>query len=490
MNQMAVMKKSGIAPADIVAIVGGGFAGAAVAFHLARAGQPSVVIEPRPVLGGGLAYSTADPSHRINVPAARMSLVPDEPDHFVRWLARTGALRSDAQALRPNGDAYPRRAVFGRYVAEHLAPFRRTGLVRHVEALACRIRRLDDRAGWRIEPSSGEAVEAGRLVLAATHPLPALPRALGALHDSDALVGNPYAAGALERIGRNASVLILGSGLTAADMVASLDAAGHRGPITMLSRRGLRSRGHAPRPAEPFGDFSSEPARDVPALLASIRTALANARAEGLSWHPVFDALRNQGSAIWAALPPAERARLVSRLRPFWDVHRFRIAPQVEAVLDGRVANGTLRQEAGRVLSAAPAPGGRIAITWRPRGRALEEAATFDAVINTTGPAHGEALARNPALRSLAAAGFIGPDPYGLGIATSLCSRAIDAANAPVPDLFVAGPLARGTFGELMGLPEVSRHAEAVAAEILASLADPAIAPIAEPARASAADAL
>ncbi|RWL36256.1 MAG: hydroxyacylglutathione hydrolase, partial [Mesorhizobium sp.] len=81
----------------------------------------------------------------------------------------------------------------------------------------------------------------------------------------------------------------------------------------------------------------------------------------------------------------------------------------------------------------------------------------FDAVINTTGPAHGKILRTNPALRSLGDAGLIRIDSHGLGIATGRDSRAVGPDGEPVPGLFIAGPLARGTFGELMGLPEVAR---------------------------------
>lgn len=168
---------------------------------------------------------------------------------------------------------------------------------------------------------------------------------------------------------------------------------------------------------------------------------------------------------LWSALSPPERARLVRQLRVFWDVHRFRIAPQVASVLDRRHAAGTFDTIAARLV-ASNDEDGSLAVSFRRRGQTRIETTRFDAVINTTGPAHGQALQLNPALSSLAKAGLIRVDQYGLGIETSLDSRAVGSDGKAVAALFVAGPLARATFGELMGLPEVARHAQTVAAEI------------------------
>jgi uncharacterized NAD(P)/FAD-binding protein YdhS len=458
-----------------VAIIGGGFSGAAVAWHLAQAHRPErlsiSVIEPRPALGGGLAYSSEEPAHRVNVPAIRMSMAPDDPQHFARWLAGSGEIESDTDALWQNGDIYPRRRVFGRYVAEHLAPYLASGAVRHVEGAATGVRRDGDGLGWTVQTSAGP-VAADIVILAATHPQPGIPNALESLAEAPGFIADPYAPSALAGIERQASVLIVGSGLTSADMVAELDRRGHRGRILALSRRGLRSRSHPDVRGEPFGDFASVPATSALGLLVSIRATLAAARDANVNWQSVFDQLRLQGPALWAALAPPERARLVRQLRVFWDVHRFRIAPQVASVLDRRQTAGTFDTIAARLV-ASNDEGDSLAVGFQRRGQTRIETARFDAVINTTGPAHGQALQLNPALRSLAEAGLIRVDAYGLGIKTSLDSRAIGWDDRPVTTLFVAGPLARGTFGELMGLPEVARHAQAVAGEIARLLETP-----------------
>lgn len=454
-------------PRRLVAIIGGGFTGAAVAYHLARAlpdGEAEiVVVEPRGSLGAGLAYSTPEPAHRINVPAAKMSLDSLEPEQFSRWLDARDLPAGDEAARTAKGDAFPQRGLFGRYVADMLQPAIREGRIRHLRDRAARVTRRAD-GGFCVALRRNPAFRADIVALATTHPLPGVPAPLKAVEGSPRFIADPYDSERLSRIDPDAEILVVGNGLTAADIVAALDRRGHRGPVSTLSRHGLRSRGHAPMAVEPFGDFAAEPAGTARQLLARIRRTVAEAEDAGLGWHPVLDTVRSQGGAIWRALPVPERGKLVRHLRSFWDVHRFRIAPQVEDVLDRLARAGQLRNVAATLRSARDVDG-RLEVAFRHRRSATIETGRFDVVINTTGPAHRSVVEKDPA-RSLFEAGLVDIDAVGLGLATAADGRSIGRDGSRVPDLFIAGPLARGTFGELMGLLEVTRYAQFVASEI------------------------
>ncbi|RWL37029.1 MAG: hydroxyacylglutathione hydrolase, partial [Mesorhizobium sp.] len=109
------------------------------------------------------------------------------------------------------GDIFPRRQVFGRYVAEQLAPHIASGAIRHVRDHASDVKRNGD--GW-IVTASGQPIAADMVVLAMTHPSPDVPAALEPIADADGFVADVYSGDALGSIAPEASVLIVGSGLT------------------------------------------------------------------------------------------------------------------------------------------------------------------------------------------------------------------------------------------------------------------------------------
>lgn len=457
----------------IVAIIGGGFSGAAIAAHLHRAAAALedlriIVFEPRATLGAGLAYSTLEPANRINVPAGRMTLYPDDPDSFIHYLERTNALADDAAAVFPDGQAYPQRRVFGAYVAAEIAPLLAAGIVQHRRSTVEHVVRHAD--GWELRTAEGASHVADVVVVVTSHPPPKLPQVLKPLAGHPKLVADVNAEAALENITAQDRVLIVGNGLTAADAFAALKRRGYHGPVISLSRRGLRSRGHPVLAQEPFGDFIDPPSRRASELLRRIRAALRTSQAGGATWHGVLDAVRLQGRDIWRNLPLVERRRVVRWLRPFWDAHRFRIAPQVETLLDDAIVSGQLQIVAGSLALARADEGGSLHVDLRLRGKKGVTGIDVDAVIVTTGPAHGGILKSQTFLSDLEQTGLLTLCPTGLGIYCDERSRAIDSHGQATETLLIGGPLARGTFGELMGLPQVTEHAIYVAEEIAGSL--------------------
>lgn len=452
----------------VVAIIGGGYTGAAIAYHLDRLPGGSsatavVVVEPRATLGAGLAYGTDDPACRINVPSSRMSIDPERPADFDDWLAETGEAAADTAALIDDGRRFPRRAAFGRYVADRLAPALAAGRILHRRAMVTRLELAGQ--GYRLTFGDRSSLEADLVVIATSHPPPSVPAVFAeALQGDPRLVRDATRPGALLGIHPDERILIVGTGLTMADVVASLDAAGHRGPFTAFSRRGQLSAVHPQSSAAAFGDFVSDPATTALGLLHRVRAAVRLAEARNIPQQAAFDALRAQGQGIWHALPVAERRRTVRHLRVFWDARRFRIAPQVHDVLERLAQGGRFTAFAARAV-AVTGDADAITVTLSTKNTQLRPVAC-DRVVIATGPAHSALLDSAPFLAALSAAGLVTADAVGLGLATDTACRALARDGTPRDTLLIAGPLARGTFGELMGLPEVTGNAVATAGQI------------------------
>lgn len=455
-----------------IAIIGGGFAGASVAWNLAEAGiwADITVIDPAAELGRGLAFSTREPAHRINIPASQMSLRPESPADFINWLEHNELIGPDD--LARDGEVFVQRGLFGRYVAEHLTPYLRDGTIRHSRA---RLVNVTPTRGYdpalRLTLSNGGSELADIVVLATGNPMPEIPPQLQPLVGSERLIVDPYNPARLNGIRRSERVLVVGSGLTAADVVATLDQHGHTGPILALARRGLRSLPYGGVGSIRDLSFASPAPKGTLALFRRVRQAAAEAAGRGQGWQLVANRLREEGQTIWAALDRTERARFIRHVKVIWEVHRHRVAPQVSAVLETRRAEGALEFAAARLSRVAEDLEG-VHVGIRGRGEALNTSRIFDRVIVATGPALARCIDFNRGLTALADLGLIGPDPLGLGLATHSRHLARRRDSDLPGEIFVAGSLARGEAGELTGVPEIAAHSREIATEIVSRLSD------------------
>ena len=100
-------------------------------------------------------------------------------------------------------------------------------------------------------------------------------------------------------------------------------------------------------------------------------------RGAEVGWRAAVDSLRPHSQRLWQGLPPAEQRRFLRHARPWWDVHRHRIAPEVAQRLHEMVAEGRLEIVAGRIQSVDEDDGGaRRSPTAAAAGRRSSEAAS------------------------------------------------------------------------------------------------------------------
>ena len=223
-----------------IAIVGAGFTGTLLAVHLLRQAQSPLTIhvyETHGWFGRGIAYSTGNPSHLLNVRVANMSALPDDPAHFLLWLWRFD-YSVDGLPIPPSGHAFVPRGIYGSYLEDTFIAARKAAAPGvECETIAVEVaglRRLRDRYALSFRGAPPAAYD--HVALCVGNLPPALPcEAVGAL-DYPRYIADPWHEPGLAEVAPEAPVAIVGTGLTAVDVVLSLLDQGHTGPITAISR--------------------------------------------------------------------------------------------------------------------------------------------------------------------------------------------------------------------------------------------------------------
>ena len=406
-----------------------------LALQLAERGVCPLLIDSAEARGRGIAYSTADPAHLLNVPAMKMSAWPDAPQDF-------------SESAGQSDGAFAERRAYGDYLRGQLEQAAAEGAVTFAEGQAVSASRTGE--GWRIALDDGRELEAEQLALATGNGRPE-PFEIPGWHDED-IVQDPWSAeaqGALAEAAANAwPVLLIGTGLTMVDLVLTLDRLGHRGQVTAVSRRGLVPRAHQ-------AGVTPLPAPDAAEIPEALSDAVAWLRARGLGvdWRAAVDSLRPISQALWASWPNETKARFLRHARPWWDVHRHRIAPEAAAVIARWQDEGRLMVMAGRIREGVD---GVVRIARR--GDDLAEVAARLGV-NCTGPNSQITHSRNPLLRQMLHDGLIAPGTLGLGISAGRDARAGEG-------LWALGPMTKGEWWEITAVPDIRVQVEQVAAAI------------------------
>ena len=399
-------------------------------------------------VGKGVAYSTTEPAHLLNVPAERMSAIAGEPDHFAQAFEADGGDRR----------GFAQRRFFAQYLCDILAEAVANGYVQIVDATAVSGQRQD--GSWRIGFDDGSSAEAQAMVLAAGNQEPA---PLAAFADiGKRFIPNPWgqdAGAAVKDLAvTGEAALIVGTGLTMVDLVLSLDAAGHRGQIIALSRRGLVPRSHAEADLAPV-DLAKVPKGTVRGLARWLRR-----RSAKVGWRSAVDSLRPHSHPLWQSLDLEQQRRFLRHARPYWDVHRHRIAPEVGAAIARIIGDGRLEVVAGRVVSARKAAEG-IEVVFRRRHARADHSMIVGYAFNCTGPLHAMASSKDSMLRSLLDAGEVKPDHLNIGVEVDGTCRAGE-------HLWAMGPLTKGRYWEIIAVPDIREQAAAVADDIKRELGE------------------
>jgi uncharacterized NAD(P)/FAD-binding protein YdhS len=461
------------------------------------------------VFGAGVAYSTPLPSHLLNVRAAGMSAIIEDPLHFVKWLQAGAAdIRETYPDLSIGEDTFAPRKLYGRYLAslfhETVATAKKKNIrIEFIKGEA--VRAEESPGGIELVLEDGARIRSRFLILAMGNFPSTLYRELA---DVPGYFPYPWPAARLTKgISQDRPVGILGAGLSAVDSLLTLLENGHREKIYFISRKGLLPKVQCP-PARYTPRFVTPDAidrltdegrrkTDLDSVGRLFRKEMENAeggsidwldfmnprgdaaeilkrdiraaKAGPIGWQTALMATRGLHPRIWHSLRPEDRSRFDREWKSLWNHYRVPLsmtnAEKVLAALESGQLSilGGIRH--GRRLDGAG--GFRLAIATR---LGPDYSLDLPYLVNATGQGFDVTRFKDRFVEALLESGVAAAHPAGgLRVDFDTCA-VIHRDGRKTGAVFALGELTRGVHFFTNAVSENARYAELISEQIIGNI--------------------
>lgn len=325
-----------------VAIIGFGFCGRMSLFHLAEkfeAGDKIYVFDKNPLNDLGPAFSAFSPYYILNVPVAKMSAFSDRQDEFKNFLA--AKYPKILEFTSDNG--FAPRQIYGEYLQqltiEALRKLHEKNI--HFEFIQDEVFEIKKDGENFIVKSEEMTREASQILLATSFK----QNELSYNFSSENFVKKLWSRAALpfhEKKFEKETICLIGSGLTAVDIIIGLKNKNFAGKIIVISRRGNFPKKHFTPESSSLLQSSEDLARLVDELKLMGSSAL-QAKDDGgnvvlamclkirkfLRENPeydlrhVIDSIRPITQKLWQNFDEKNK-KLFLRFWPYWNIFRHR----------------------------------------------------------------------------------------------------------------------------------------------------------------------
>jgi uncharacterized NAD(P)/FAD-binding protein YdhS len=436
----------------IVAIIGGGVSGALTAINLLTKTNFKVKLVEKAQVCEGVAYSTKQACHYLNVPVGKMSIFSDVPDHFYQWLHNNDFQYDKKDFVSRQIYSKYFSDVFDKVAAPHIETGRLELVQDEVEDLILK------KDGVEICLKSESSFFCNKVVLALGNLSPAnIPLTDMEYTTSPYYIQNPW--NKLELDITSEGILLIGTGLTMVDMVMSLHKAGYKGKITALSRHGLLPFTHNLNQTYP--DYSQEimDLNSLSKIFRVIKKHFRLADKRGISRFAVIDSLRPYTQKLWLGLSYNDKKQFLRHIKHYWDVLRHRIPKESSGVINEMLTSGQLKIVSGRLKSSKD-KGLFLEVRYDDRESGKVKSENFNQVINCTGPNFNFEKQKQTLIKNLVEKGIICNAPVGFGINALPQGNLINKEGKPSEIFFTLGPPLKGILWESTAVPEIRVQAE------------------------------